>query len=142
MDHDRKRQIRLVIALSVAVLLAVALIYTSFSAGTEAKEPADLISSGEVGATYQVSGQVVADSGDSPGREFQIADENGDGEELTVSYPDGLVPDPYRVGRDVVLTGQLDDAGTFQAEADSLITKCPSKFADEVENDTNVQFVD
>ena len=38
MDPQRKRKIRLVVALGVAVLLAVALIYTSFSASTEAKE--------------------------------------------------------------------------------------------------------
>ena len=43
-DPQRKRKIRLVVALSVAVLLSVALIYTSFSASTEAKEPSQLLS--------------------------------------------------------------------------------------------------
>ena len=38
MDPARKRTIRLVIALSVALLLAGALIYTSFSAATEAQQ--------------------------------------------------------------------------------------------------------
>ena len=42
-DPQRKRKIRLVTALSVAVLLAVALVYTSFSASTEAKEPSQLL---------------------------------------------------------------------------------------------------
>ena len=28
------------------------------------------------------------------------------------------------------------------AEKDSLITKCPSKFSDEVDDTTNVEFVD
>ena len=36
MDPAKKRRIRLVVALSAAVLLAGALIYTSFSASTEA----------------------------------------------------------------------------------------------------------
>ena len=46
MDPDRKRQIRLVVALSAAVLLAVALIYTSFSAATEAREPSEVLAAG------------------------------------------------------------------------------------------------
>ena len=37
MDPDRKRQIRLVVALGAAVLLATALVYTSFSASVEAE---------------------------------------------------------------------------------------------------------
>ena len=32
----------------------------------------------------------------------------------------------------MIVTGKLDD-GTFVAEHDSLITKCPSKFSDEAE---------
>ena len=34
----------------------------------------------------------------------------------------------------MIVTGELED-GTFVAENDSLITKCPSKFADEAEAD-------
>ena len=41
-DPSRKRKIRLVVALSAAVLLAAGLVYTSFSASTEAKEPSQL----------------------------------------------------------------------------------------------------
>ena len=44
----------------------------------------------------------------------------------------GTVPDPFRDGREVIVTGKLED-GTFVAEHDSLITKCPSKFQDEAE---------
>ena len=39
MDPARKRKIRLIVALSAAVLLAAGLVYTSFSASTEAKQP-------------------------------------------------------------------------------------------------------
>ena len=39
----------------------------------------------------------------------------------------GVVPDPFRVGREVIVTGKLQN-GTFVAERDSLVTKCPSKF--------------
>ena len=39
----------------------------------------------------------------------------------------GVVPDPFRDGREVIVTGRLKN-GTFVAERDSLVTKCPSKF--------------
>jgi cytochrome c-type biogenesis protein CcmE len=141
MDHDRKRQIRLFVALSAAVLLAVALIYTSFSASTEAKEPSDVLASGPSGESYQLTGKVVSSERDGDGLEFEIQDTDGEGETLPVAY-EGIVPDPFRDGREVIVTGALDENGTFVAEKDSLITKCPSKFSDEVEDTTNVQFVD
>ena len=34
----------------------------------------------------------------------------------------------------MILTGKLED-GTFVGEKDSLITKCPSKFSEEAEED-------
>ena len=40
---------------------------------------------------------------------------------------EGVVPDPFREGREVIVSGELQ-GGTFVAERDSLITKCPSKF--------------
>jgi cytochrome c-type biogenesis protein CcmE len=52
---------------------------------------------------------------------------------VPVAYS-GTVPDPFREGREVILTGSLE-GGTLVAERDSLITKCPSKFADEAEED-------
>jgi cytochrome c-type biogenesis protein CcmE len=39
----------------------------------------------------------------------------------------GAVPDPFREGREVIVTGKMS-GGTFVAERDSLVTKCPSKF--------------
>src|SRR5687768_16722143 len=61
MDPARKRKIRLIVALSAAVLLAAGLVYTSFSASTEAKQPSDLISSNASG-TYDLTGKVVPGS--------------------------------------------------------------------------------
>jgi cytochrome c-type biogenesis protein CcmE len=40
----------------------------------------------------------------------------------------GVVPDPFRDGREVIVTGELR-GGTFVAQRDSLVTKCPSKFS-------------
>jgi cytochrome c-type biogenesis protein CcmE len=133
MDPSRKRKIRLVIALSVAVLLATALVYTSFSASTEAKQPSDLVASGS-GDKYDLTGMVVPGTikRNDDGVDFQISDRDGS-DPLPVTYT-GTVPDPFRDGREVIVTGRLQD-GTFVAEHDSLITKCPSKFQDEADAD-------
>jgi cytochrome c-type biogenesis protein CcmE len=126
-DPQRKRKIRLVLALSTAVLLAVALIYTSFSASTEAKEPSQLIGAAP-GTSYEMSGRVVKGSiqREDSGISFRVVDRDGSGKGLPVSY-DGTVPDPFRGGREIILTGSVE-SGTFVGEPDTLITKCPSKF--------------
>jgi cytochrome c-type biogenesis protein CcmE len=133
MDPARKRKIRLVVALSAAVLLASALVYTSFSASTEAREPSDLIASGS-SDTYDLTGKVVPGSIERTDERlrFDISDRDGS-DALPVAYT-GTVPDPFRDGREVIVTGKLDD-GVFVAEHDSLITKCPSKFQEEAEKD-------
>jgi cytochrome c-type biogenesis protein CcmE len=126
-DPQRKRKIRLVVALSVAVLLAVALVYTSFSASTEAKEPSQLLAAAP-GTSYEMTGRVVKGSvqRDGSGISFRVVDRDGGGKSLPVTY-DGTVPDPFRGGREIILTGALEN-GVFVGEPDTLITKCPSKF--------------
>jgi cytochrome c-type biogenesis protein CcmE len=126
-DPQRKRKIRLVVALSVAVLLAVALIYTSFSASTEAKEPSQLLGAAP-GTSYEMTGKVVSGSIQHRGAgiAFRVVDREGEGRPLPVTYT-GTVPDPFRGGREIVLTGAMR-SGTFVGEPNSLITKCPSKF--------------
>jgi cytochrome c-type biogenesis protein CcmE len=132
-DPARKRKIRLVVALSVAVLLAAGLVYTSFSASTEAREPSDLLASNAT-ETYDLTGKVVPGSIQRTDDETRFAISDRDGSEsLPVVYT-GTVPDPFREGREVIVTGRLED-GTFVGEHDSLVTKCPSKFSDEAEED-------
>jgi cytochrome c-type biogenesis protein CcmE len=134
MDPNAKRKIRLVVALSAAVLLAVALIYTSFSASSEAKQPSELlnVSSGE---SYEMTGVVVPGSvrHEGPELNFRVADRENSSASIPVRYR-GEVPDPFREGREVIVTGHVQE-GTFIADRDSLITKCPSKFAAEAEKD-------
>jgi cytochrome c-type biogenesis protein CcmE len=127
MDPDRKRKIRLVVALAAAVLLATALVYTSFSASTDARSPSELLAAGP-GDTAEVFGNVVDGTVErSGGRlEFEIADREDPSAKVPVTY-EGQVPDPFREGREVIVTGELVD-GTLVAQKDSLITKCPSKF--------------
>jgi cytochrome c-type biogenesis protein CcmE len=133
MDPERKRKIRLAVALGAAVLLAAALVYTSFSASTEAKQPSELLSA-TPGETYELTGRVAERSVSREGTElrFEIEDRDG-GASVPVAYS-GTVPDPFREGREVIVTGKLEE-GTFVAERDSLVTKCPSKFTEEAEED-------
>jgi cytochrome c-type biogenesis protein CcmE len=128
-DPARKRRMRLIVALSAAVLLASALVYTSFSAATEASTPSQLLRSGvspnrSIDLTGKVAPGSVHKSGDT--LRFAVRDRSGKGPEVPVVYT-GVVPDPFRVGREVIVTGRLKD-GTFMGERDSLVTKCPSKF--------------
>ena len=134
MDPARKRHIRLVLALSAAVLLSVALIYTSFSAANEALEPSEVLA-GEGSGSVDVTG-VVVDGSVQNGQplEFEIEDRENATAAMPVTYT-GTVPDPFREGREVIVTGELDESGTFVAEKDSLVTKCPSKFAEEAQQD-------
>jgi cytochrome c-type biogenesis protein CcmE len=123
MDPSRKRKLRLGVALAAAVLLATALIYTSFSASTEAAKPSEI----EPGKSYELTGKVVDGSIQRSGNElrFRIRDRDGT-ESVPVTYA-GVVPDPFREGREVIVSGELEQ-GVFVAERDSLVTKCPSKF--------------
>jgi len=123
MDPSRKRKLRLVALLGVVVVLGAALVYTSFSASTEASSPSQV----KPGRSYELTGKVVPGSIDKSGDElrFRIRDRDGSAS-VPVAYR-GVVPDPFRDGREVIVSGELK-GGTFVAERDSLVTKCPSKF--------------
>lgn len=116
------------VALSAAVLLAVALVYTSFSASTEAKQPSQLLSAAP-GTSYDLTGRVVKGSVQREGGEmsFRVADRDDPSESIPVTYS-GTVPDPFRGGREIILTGTVS-SGVFVGEPDTLVTKCPSKFS-------------
>jgi cytochrome c-type biogenesis protein CcmE len=130
LDPQRKRKIRLVVALGAAVLLAGALVYTSFSASTEAKEPSQLLNASP-GNSYDLTGKVVPGSVRKDGEtlRFRVADRDNPSASIPVTYA-GTVPDPFRAGREIVLTGKVEN-GTFVGQRDTLITKCPSKFTEQ-----------
>jgi cytochrome c-type biogenesis protein CcmE len=121
--------VRLVVALSVAAVLAVFLIWTSLAGGTPSLQPSELAGkTGEVGVAGIVVGPTEGDARDAAGLRFSIRDIEG-----TASVPvvyTGSVPDLFKVGREVYVKGQLEN-GVFMATKDSLVTKCPSKYAPE-----------
>lgn len=116
------------VALSTAVLLSAALIYTSFTASTEAKDPSQLLGASP-GTSYQMTGTVVPGSVRRRvgGMSFRVSDHEGERAGIPVTYS-GTVPDPFRGGRQIVLTGVVDH-GTFVGQPNTLITKCPSKYS-------------
>ena len=125
----RKRNpARLVIALSVAAVLGIFLLYTSIAGGgTPSLQPGQL-----KGRTGQVTlgGVVVKQAGDarsSTGLRFTLKDRKGS-TVVPVLYH-GAVPDMFREGREVAVQGTLQN-GVFVAQRDTLVTKCPSKYVD------------
>ncbi len=126
MDPSRKRKLRLAVALGAAIALAATLVYTSFSGATEASQPSEI----RPGRSYELTGKVVNDSVERGGHELRFRLRDRDGRESVPVRYSGVVPDPFREGREVIVSGELRN-GTFVAERDSLVTKCPSKFTKE-----------
>ena len=124
----RSSPARLVIALSVAAMLAVFLLYTSIAGGTPQLRPSQL--NGRTGEVSLV-GQVVAPVQRS-GRtvRFRVKDVKGSSAaRLPVTYS-GSVPEMFRAGRDISLKGRLRN-GVFVGVPGTLVTKCPSKYTAE-----------
>jgi cytochrome c-type biogenesis protein CcmE len=116
---------RLVVALSVAAVLVIFLVYTSIAGGTPLVQPSELAK--EHGAV-SLAGIVVRPHGDarSPkGLRFGLRDFTGKTTVQVVYH--GSVPDLFKAGRRVVVDGTLRD-GHFIGKPDSLVTKCPSKY--------------
>ena len=120
---------RLVIALSVAAVLAVFLLYASIAGGgNPSLAPSEL--AGRTG-TVQLAGIVVGPvRGDAyaGGLRFGMKDIGSKSTTTVAVRYTGSVPDLFKVGRHIVVDGQLRK-GTFVAEPGSMITKCPSKYA-------------
>jgi cytochrome c-type biogenesis protein CcmE len=115
-----------VIALSVAAVLVIFLVYTSIAGGTPLVQPSELAK--ERGKTVTLAGIVVRPHGDPrshAGLQFRLRDFAGKTEVPVVYH--GSVPDLFKAGRKVVVDGTLAH-GIFVGKTDSLVTKCPSKY--------------
>ena len=124
----RSNPARLVLALSVAAVLAVFLVYVSFAGGgTPALQPSELDGRSE---KVVLSGKVVGpiDQVSENVYRFRLRDVQGT-VSVAVSYASSL-PDQFRLGRDIRLDGQLR-GGVFVGKPGTMITKCPSKYAPE-----------
>jgi cytochrome c-type biogenesis protein CcmE len=118
---------RLVVALGVAAMLAIFLVYTAIAGGTPQLRPSELNGrTGEVALIGKVVGRVSGDARGS-GLRFRLRDVEGTAA-VPVVYR-GSVPDLFRSGRDISLRGELRN-GTFVGKPGTLVTKCPSKYTD------------
>jgi cytochrome c-type biogenesis protein CcmE len=122
----RGSPVRLIVALSVAAVLAVFLLYTSIAGGgTPSLRPSQLAGhDGRVSLAGKVVGEPSGDA-HAGGLRFRLRDVEG-----TTTVPviyKGSVPDLFRKGRDVVVDGRLRN-GVFVAVPNTLVTKCPSKY--------------
>ena len=117
---------RLIVALAVAGVLAVFLLYTALGGSSmPLLEPSNLAGhAGTVSLTGKVVGPVAGDAHASGGLRFAVRNINGASPTIPVVYH-GAVPDLFTAGRDVNLTGKLDH-GSFVAN--DMTTKCPSKY--------------
>lgn len=118
---------RLIVALSVAAVLAVFLLYTSIAGGgTPSLRPSQL--AGHAGRVSLMGHVVGKPSGDAhaAGLRFTLRDVKG-AATVPVLYK-GSVPDLFRTDRDVVVDGRLRN-GVFVAVPNTLVTKCPSKYS-------------
>jgi len=129
MSPPRKRKIRLVTALSAAVILATALVYTSFTAASPTRTPSQLLAGARAGQSYELTGTVVNNSISRTGdtTDFRVADRAGTGVSVPVAYA-GAVPSPFRQGREIIIDVEKQGNG-FVGQPGTLVTKCPSKFA-------------
>ena len=128
MNPSRKRSIRLVAALTAALLAASALVYTSFSAGSDEQTAGQLLAGAVAGKTYTLAGTVK----DGSVRRadgvlwFSVRDPHRP-LSVRVRYT-GIVPDPFREGRGVMVKVQRGQDDLFVGQKDTMVTKCPSKF--------------
>lgn len=126
MDPSRKRAIRLTVALTAAVLLATALIWTSFSAGRDELTASQLAAKGKPGTTYILAGTVIQSRRTASTLYFRVRDPKRD-MSVPVRYQ-GSIPDPFAVGRGVLVDVRKGRSGVWVGQSGSLTTKCPSKY--------------
>jgi len=117
------------------IIICVAIVYLAYvgfaSSATYYYTVSELI--GQQSSVYdenvRINGQVAANSIEKETRglilRFTITE---GGESLPVVY-NGVIPDTFQDDSDIVIEGHLNSEGVFQA--DSILTKCPSKYVPE-----------
>lgn len=134
------RRFRLIAALGMAVVLATFMLYVGIKGG-DVKEPllqaSELVSKRQLAASQdvQVDGIAAGPIRGEQGERFSFYVTDREGKHRTKVDYRGSVPDAFRIGRNVIVTGRLERSSTgarvFQATPGSLVTKCPSKFESE-----------
>ena len=98
------------------------------SSATYYYTPSEVVEQGNAiyGENVRVNGQVLPGSvtQETQGRVLKFTISDG-AVNLPIVYQ-GVTPDTFKVGVEVVVEGELDTSGTFQAH--TLMPKCPSRY--------------
>ena len=126
---------RLVIALAVAALLAVFLVYQVARGSGQLVVTVSQLRADKAGAakhTVQLTGTAVScervDCATAQAPFTMVVKDEGSAQTVPVRYTGGSVPDAFQQGRRIIVTGHMVN-GQFVANPDSLVTKCPSKYS-------------
>ena len=119
---------RLVVALAVAAVLAVFLVYTALAGhSTPTLTPSEIhAQTGDLSVVGVVVGPLRGDSHGADGLRFMLKDPAGaNARRIPVVYRGSAPPPLFQVGRSVVVSGTY--SGGRLAGSD-IVTKCPSKY--------------
>ena len=128
MARPKRRPARLIVALAVAGVLAVFLIYTALAgASTPELLPSQVTPAkvGKLSIVGTVVGPVVGESHSAAGLRFGLKDVGKKSRVVQVVYRGDSPPPLFAVGRNVVVGG-IYTSGLLQGS--SILTKCPSKY--------------
>lgn len=119
---------RLIIALAVAGVLAVFLIYTALAgASTPDVTPSQLATQkpGKIALVGTVLGPITGGSHTAAGLRFRVRQIGKAGPVVSVVYRGDSPPPLFAAGRNVVVNGTYTGG---RVEGTGILTKCPSKY--------------
>ena len=118
---------RLIVALAVAAVLAVFLLYTAVAGhSTPTLTPSQLAGkAGQLSVVGTVVGPVRGDSHSARGLRFGLKNIYGESRVVPVTYRGDNPPPLFKKGRSVVVTG---DYANGALQGTDIVTKCPSKY--------------
>jgi cytochrome c-type biogenesis protein CcmE len=118
---------RLVVALGVAAVLAVFLLYTAVAGhSTPTLTPSELANhSGKLAVVGVVVAPVRGDSHAAGGLRFGLKNIDGKSGFVRVVYRGESPPPLFKAGRNVVVSGSYEHG---RLAGSNVVTKCPSKY--------------
>ena len=118
------------IALSVAAVLAIFVVYTALAGnGIADVTPSTLAGhTGDVALVGKVVGSPRGNAHTTGGLRFRIKDIGRTTAARVPVVYHGSVPDLFKTGSDITVDGTLRN-GVFVAKRGSLVTKCPDHYA-------------
>ena len=128
MARSTRSPARLIIALAVAGVLAVFLVYTALAgASTPDVIPSALAQQkpGKIALVGTVVGPITGASHSRGGLHFGVRDIGKKGPVVRVVYRGDSPPPLFAVGRNVVVDGTYIGG---RVEGNGILTKCPSKY--------------